>query len=284
MKNRILFIIISILAFSLAFTGCSQKQEPAKGSATEVSKQNDENKKGNSEDKLLENDTLVLGLDDSFPPMGFRDEEGKIVGFDIDLAEEVAKRMGVKLELKPIDWSTKSLTLNKGDIDVIWNGFSIDEQRKKEVDFSTPYLNNKQIVVVSNDSKIEDKDGLSGKILAVQSGSTSDTALSKDKKVSGSLKEVKKYSDNVQALMDLKIGRVDAVLVDEVVGRYYVAKKPGDYKILKEDFGTEQYAVGIKKGNTKLTEAINKALEEVRADGTEAEISKKWFGEDIVSK
>lgn len=285
MKRKMLVLLSLMLTLSLIFVGCGQDKDSSDNS-TQVSKDQDqqENKSNDESDRVFDSGKLVLGLDDSFPPMGFRDDKGEIVGFDIDLANAVAEKLGLKLELKPVDWSTVTLTLNKGDIDVIWNGFSISEKRKKEVDFSDSYLDNKQIMVVKNDSDMVGKKDLKDKILGIQAGSTSEGALAKETDVESSLKEIKKYGDNVQALMDLGIGRVDVVLVDEVVGRYYVAKKPGEYKILEEDFGKEEYAIGIKKGNDKLREKINKALAELREDGTESKISEKWFGEDIIDK
>lgn len=285
MKKKILFVLASVLVFSLVLAGCNS--EKPQDNDTGISKENEEkpnDKEEISKNTILPKGKFVLGLDDSFPPMGFRDESGNIVGFDIDLATEAAKRMGLKLELKPIDWASKILVLDKGDIDVIWNAFTADDERRKQVNFTETYLKNKQIVVVAKNSKIEEKSELKDKILGLQSGSTSQGALEKDKETMDSLKEVRKYSDNVKALLDLKIGRVDAVLVDEVVGRYYVAQKPDDYKILKEHFGEEEYAVGVRKGEDEFLEKLNKTLKEIREDGTEAEISKKWFGEDITGK
>lgn len=283
MKKKLLFLLVSVLVFSMVLTGCNGDKKEVEDK--EVKEENtDAVKEGDSNDTIIAKGKFVLGLDDSFPPMGFRDEEGNIVGFDIDLANEAAKRMGLELELKPIDWDSKVLVLNKGDIDVIWNGFTADEERRQQVNFTDAYLENKQIVVVAGDSSIKDKSELSGKILGLQSGSTSQDALEKDKAVEDSLKEVRKYSDNVKALLDLKIGRVDAVLVDEVVGRYYVGQKPGDYKILEEHFGQEEYAVGVRKGENEFLKKLNQTLKEIREDGTEAEISKKWFGEDIITK
>lgn len=283
MKKKILFVLMSVLVFSLAFTACTND---TKDNDTNENEENvgGETEKQESKNTILDKGTLILGLDDSFPPMGFRDDNGEIVGFDIDLATEAAKRMDLKLDIKPIDWNSKVLVLNKGDIDVIWNGFTASDERRKQVDFTEPYLQNKQIVVVSGDSDIKSNEDLKDKILGLQTGSTSQDALEKNKEVEDSLKEVRKYSDNVKALLDLKIGRVDAVLVDEVVGRYYVAKKPGDYKILEEHFGQEEYAVGVRKGEDEFLEKLNKTLKEIKEDGTESEISKKWFGEDIINK
>ena len=304
MKKKILFILMSVLVFSLTLTGCSTSEKTTETNTTikevktdEVKDseeitgtdnkdmvKDDEEKETPVKNTILEKGTMVLGLDDSFPPMGFRDDKGEIVGFDIDLAREATKRMGIELDIKPIDWATKVLVLNKGEIDVIWNGFTADDERRKQVDFTDPYLANKQILVVSSASDIAKKSDLKGKILGLQSGSTSQDALEKDQDTMNSLKDIKKYSDNVKALLDLKIGRVDSVLVDEVVGRYYVAKKPGDYVILEENFGEEEYAVGVRKGEEAFLAKLNQTLKEIREDGTEAKISEKWFGEDITNK
>lgn len=235
-------------------------------------------------EEIKENGKLVLGLDDSFPPMGYADENGEIVGFDIDLAKEVAKRMGVELELKPIDWDGKILSLNNKDIDVIWNGLTITEERKEKVGFSKPYLKNRQIIIVNSNSDIETKANLADKIVAVQLGSSGQDALAADTETEKSLKEVRKFSNYTEALMDLKAERVDAVVIDEVVGRYYIAKKPGEYKVAKDDFGKEEYGIGFRKGDSSFINEVDRILDEMKADGTAAEISKKWFGEDIVVK
>jgi polar amino acid transport system substrate-binding protein len=227
---------------------------------------------------------FVLGLDDNFPPMGFRDPSGDIVGFDIDLAKEAAKRMGVKVELKPVAWDGIILSLNKKDIDVIWNGLTITDKRKEQIAFSKTYLENKQIIVVKGDSAIADKKALAGKVVGLQQGSSSEEALNSDAETAKSLKEVRKFPDNVVALMDLSAGRVDAVVVDEIVGRYYIAKKPNEYKILTDNFGQESYGVGLRQTDKSFLEALDKALDEIKKDGTGAEISKKWFGEDILVK
>ena len=286
MKKKLLLMIVSVFVFSLALTACGSEDKNVNEENQDVTTEDNDNNGENEESKntILDKGKFIMGLDDSFPPMGFRDENGEIVGFDIDLAEEAAKRMGLELETKAIDWNSNILVLNKGDIDVIWNGFTADEDRRKKVNFTDTYLQNKQILVVAKDSEIESKSDLEGKILGLQLGSTSSKALEKDKATSDSLGEVRDYSDNVKALMDLKIGRVDAVLVDEVVGRYYVSKQPDDYKVLKEHFGEEEYAVGVRKGEDEFLTKLNEALKEIREDGTEAEISKKWFGEDITKE
>ncbi len=232
--------------------------------------------------KVKEQGHFVLGLDDSFPPMGFRGEEGDIVGFDIDLAKEVAKRMGVELKLRPVDWDGVILSLNKGDIDMIWNGMTITETRQEKIDFSQPYLANRQIIIISADSDMTSKADLAGKTVGVQMGSSSENAISGEPEVKESFGKMKKFADNVVALMDLKAGRVDAVVVDEIMGRYYIAKKPGDYKVMNEDFGREEYGIGFRQEDDEFRKRVDEILNEMREDGTTADISKEWFGEDIV--
>lgn len=227
---------------------------------------------------------LIIGLDDNFPPMGFRDNSGEIVGFDIDMAKEVGKRMGVKVTFKPVEWDGIILSLNNKDIDAIWNGLTITDKRKEQITFSKVYLQNKQIVIVKNKANLSKKSDLNDKILGLQMGSSSETALASDSQLTSSLKEVKKYSNNTEALLDLNAERIDAVIVDEVVGRYYVNKKVGDYKVFDENLGVEDYGVGLRKSDTSLTEEVNKLLEEMKSDGTANTLSQKWFGKDIINK
>lgn len=226
---------------------------------------------------------IVIGLDDNFPPMGFRDDKtNDIVGFDIDLAKEAAKRLNMQVEFKPIDWNSKEVELNSKKVDALWNGLTITDERKQNIAFTQPYMENKQIIVVLPDSKIKTKADLAGKVVGAQDGSTSIDAMEKEPAVMKSFKELKKYGDNVSALLDLKAGRVDAVVVDEIVGRYYMTKKPGEYVVLSDDFGAEEYGVGFRKSDTQLVEKVQKALDDMKKDGTSAKISEKWFGANVI--
>jgi polar amino acid transport system substrate-binding protein len=225
---------------------------------------------------------LVLGLDDSFPPMGFRDTAGEIVGFDIDLAREVADRLGVDLVLQPIDWDAKILDLNSRDIDVIWNGLTITPERQEAIDFSKPYIANRQIVIVQAESGIETKSDLAGARVGIQLGSSAEDAVNSDPATLESFADLSKYQDNVQALMDLETGRIDAVVVDEILGRYYISKKPGVFAVARDHFAEEEYGIGFRKGETEFVAAVDAALDEMVADGTAAEISEKWFGENVL--
>lgn len=225
---------------------------------------------------------IVVGLDDNFPPMGFRDEKNELIGFDIDMAREASKRLGVEVEFKPIDWSAKEAELSGKRVDVLWNGLTITEERKKNIDFTAPYMENHQIIVVAANSAIKTKADLAGKVVGAQEGSSAVDAIKKDEAVFKSFKDIKTFGDNVTALMDLTTGRLDAVVVDEVVGRYYVAKKPDVYAVLDDHFGTEDYGVGLRKDDTDLHGKLDKALADMKADGVAAKIAEQWFGKNIL--
>lgn len=248
------------------------------------------NKSGDSkaEASTLDKDELVIGLDDTFVPMGFKDDSGELVGFDVDLAKAVGEKLNKKIKFQAIDWSMKESELKNGNIDLIWNGYSINDERKEKVDFSKPYLNNTQVIVTLADSSINTKEDLAGKKVGAQDQSTAVDAVENDKdnimsKFNGG--NLVTFADNNDALMDLEAKRLDAIVVDEILARYYIkARGEEKYKILKDNFGQEQYGVGIRKGDTKFVDAFNNALDQVIADGKAAEISKKWFGQDIVIK
>ena len=265
MKKR-LSLLLAALAAATLFTACGKKPEAPAAAAPAAAQ------------------AIVIGLDDNFPPMGFRDDKGELVGFDIDLAREAGKRIGAEVSFKPIDWNAKEAELNGKRVDVLWNGLTITEERKANILFTTPYLENHQIIVVTDKSPITSKAQLAGKVVGVQDGSSAVEAIEKDAAAAKAIKELKKFGDNVTALMDLSAGRLDALVVDEVVGRYYTAKKPGEYRVLEENFGTEDYGVGTRKDDTELMAKLQKAMDEMKADGAAATISTKWFGKDIVKK
>lgn len=236
--------------------------------------------KTNDTDKEKE---LIIGIDDKFAPMGFRDENNDIVGFDIDYARAAAEEMGVDVKFQPIDWKTKESELSSGRIDLIWNGYTITDDRKKKVLFTKPYLKNAQVVVTLADSKIKKLADLEGKVVGLQSLSSAADALN-DSPIKEKIKTVTEFSDNVLALNDLKSGRLDAVVIDEIVINYYMAKENETFKVLDESLAPEEYGIGVKKGNEELLDKLQKALDELNKNGKAAEISKKWFGEDKVLK
>lgn len=253
------------LAFIAFLFGC--KESGDQGSKVETDE---------SFNKVKASGELVLGLDDSFPPMGFRDKENNIVGFDIDLATEVCTRLGIKLKLQPISWDAKEQELNTGKIDCIWNGMSVDSARAKAMNLSDAYLKNRMVFTVK-DKSLSTLASLVGKKIAVQNGSTAQKLL--DASEAGkAAKEIVPFDDNQTALMDLEKGGVDAVFLDEIVAKYWITTNGKDYVVLEEGLSDEVYAIGFRKKDQALRDSVNNVLKAMQQDGKFAEISAKWFG------
>ena len=236
-------------------------------------------KDGGSSDK----GKIVVGLDDNFPPMGFKDENNEIVGFDIDLAKEAAKRMGREVEFKAIDWSSKEAELKSGRVDVLWNGLDITEKRKENMLFSDPYMDNRQILFVKKGTTgITDEKSLAGKVVGTQSAGTAEEYMDKSDFFKKQVKEVKKYPDYVAAFMDLENGRVDAIVGDEITGRYYMSKHPDTIEAVDTAIGEiSMFGIAFRKDDQKLRDEVQKVLNDMREDGTMAKISEKSFGTNI---
>ena len=226
---------------------------------------------------------IVVGLDDNFPPMGFKGDDGQITGFDIDLAKEATKRLGREVEFKAIDWSSKEAELKSGRVDVLWNGLDITEKRKENMLFSEPYMDNRQIIFVKKgETSITDEKSLAGKVVGTQSASTSEEYMDGSEFYKKDVKEVKKYSDFVSAFMDLENGRIDAVVGDEIVGRYYMSKHADKIDAVDVAVGpVSTFGIGFAKDNQALRDEVQKVLNEMKADGTMGKISEKWFGKNI---
>lgn len=226
---------------------------------------------------------IVVGLDDNFPPMGFKDEKNEIVGFDVDLAKEAAKRLGRPIEFKAIDWSSKEAELKSGRVHILWNGLDITEKRKENMLFSNPYMDNRQIIFVKKDDRsITSEISLAGKTIGTQSAGTAEEYIDATEFYKKDVKEVKKYPDYVAAFMDLENGRLDAVVGDEIVGRYYMSKHPDQLEALDVVVGpTSEFGIAFAKSSVVLRDDVQKVLDEMKADGTIAKISTKWFDKDI---
>lgn len=240
-------------------------------------------KTAGKDEKAADQEKVIIGIDDKFAPMGFRDDKNDIVGFDIDLARAAAEHMGVEAEFQPIDWKTKEAELLSGRIDLIWNGYTITDERKEKVLFTKPYLENSQVVLTKADSKITKLSDLAGQEVGIQSLSSAADALNGNP-IHKEVKKITEFTDNVLALSDLKTGRVNAVVIDAVVAEYYMTQEPDTFKLLEESLAPEQYGIGVKPGNEALLEKLQAALDKMNEDGTASEISTKWFGEDKVLK
>mgnify|MGYP004566725643 FL=1 len=239
---------------------------------------------GSNSAQKEESKKIVVGLDDSFPPMGFKDEKNEIVGFDIDLAKEVAKRLGREVEFKAIDWNSKEAELKSGRVDILWNGLDITDKRKENMLFSEPYMDNRQIVFVAKNGKVAvaSEADLAGKTIGTQSGGTTEEYFENKPELKSSMKEVKYYPDYINAFMDLENGRLDAVVGDEIIGRYYISKHPDEIQAIDTVIGTvSQFGIAFRKDDQKLRDEVQKVFDEMKADGTVAKISEKWFAKDI---
>ena len=228
--------------------------------------------------------TFVLGMDDSFPPMGFRNENNELVGFDVDLAREVCNKLGMKLKVQTISWAAKEQELDSGNIDCIWNGFGYTEERNEAMTLSEPYIKDESIFFVRNDSEYASQEDLKGKKIGVQSGSVQERRLNEDE-FGQEIDEIIGYTDYLTALMDLETGNVDAVYMSRITGSYIMNSQNKDFRTFDaEGIGEESkgMVIAFKKGNTELKDKVENAIAELKAEGKVKEISEKWFGEDII--
>jgi polar amino acid transport system substrate-binding protein len=285
MKKILLLTLTAIVAASV-MTGCGKKTTTTT------------NTNGASVEDVLasvkKNDTLAsalpektktagkisFGVDDAYPPMEYRDEKNALVGFDIDFGNAIAKKLGIKSEWVPTVWDGILPSLSAKKFDAILSSLSITDKRKLEIGFSEPYIMGGPIIITKKDNtSIKKADDLKGKIVAVQLGSTGDNAVSE---ISGT-KEVKKYDKIPQALLDLTSGRVEAVVADDQVGRYYVGLDASKYLVAGK-LNDEPFGIGFRKEDKDLTDVVQKAIDDLKADGTLSKISLKWFKTDIYKK
>ena len=227
--------------------------------------------------------TFTVGFDAEFPPYGYQDENGEYVGFDLDLAAEVCARNGWELVKKPINWDSKDMELETELIDCIWNGFTINGREDKYT-WSTPYVDNIQVVVVGKDSGIASYADLAGKIVAAQADSSALAALTENEDggndeniaLAESFEKLVEVPDYNTAFMNLEAGAVDAIAMDIGVAKYQLEQRGDAFVILDGTLAAEQYGIGFKLGNTELRDAVQKTLDEMAADGTFAKIAEKW--------
>ena len=277
MKKRLaLMMALTVTAASL-LAGCGGSSD---GSSDEGSDSQDTSTAEFTE--KTEGDTFTVGFDQDFPPMGFVGDDGEFTGFDLELAQAVCDKMGWEFVPEPIAWDAKDAMLESGAIDCIWNGFTING-REDDYTWSDPYLDNSQVFVVRADSGIESAEDLAGKTVDVQTDSSAQAALEDNQELSSTFGNLQVIADYNTGFMELESGVVDAVAMDIVVASYQIESRDADFVILDDVISTEEYGVGFAKGNEAVRDQVQTALEELAADGTMAEISMKWFGEDITT-
>lgn len=289
MKKTLSFVTLLALSFSLVACGTKKTDTStttAKSSETETTSSESTTTNAAAETKAdtssFDNDgKLTVGFDKDFPPMGFVGSDGKFTGFDLDLAAEAAKRLGLEIVYQPIAWDAKDMELNSGTIDLIWNGFTMNG-REDDYLWSEPYMENAQIFVVRADANIQTFDDLKGKIVEVQADSSAEAALKDMPELSSSFKELKTTPDYNTGFMDLESGAIDALAMDEVVAAYQLeTRDTDDFIILEQSLAPEQYGIGFAKNNQALRDKLQGVLDEMQADGTIAKISNTWFGRDV---
>ena len=267
--------VITLIVMVLVITGCASggKEKPRKDNWNDF-----------QTDKKV-----VIGFDNTFVPMGFQDKSGKDVGFDIDLANAVFEKYGIKVQWQAINWDLKETKLKNGNIDLIWNGYSKTDERESIVQFTKQYMVNEQVIVVKKSKNIKAISDLKDKVLGAQNGSSGYDTFNSNPEV---LKNIVKNNDATQyesfneALIDLENDRIDALLIDKVYANYYLKQqnKLDDFNILNAGFESEAFAVGARKADITLVNKINEAFHELYREGMFQKIANKWFGEDVATE
>lgn len=280
MKRKFIGILMS-LAVVASLTACgSGDSAPAETGDTQTTA---DNETLDDPEAVAEKTTFTVGFDASFPPYGYKDDNGEYIGFDLDLAQEVCDRLGYELVKQPIDWDAKDMELSSGTIDCIWNGFTINGREDKYC-WSEPYIDNSQVFVVAADSDIKTKADLAGKTVVVQADSSALKALESEENVdlTNSFAELVQVSDYNTAFMNMEAGAADVVAMDVGVAKYQLEERNGEFVILEEELASEVYGVGFELSNTALRDQVQGTLNEMIADGTFVQIAEKWGLQDSV--
>lgn len=272
-KIQKLLLTLSILLSCLLLASCAKSNHGVKSDQWET---------------YQSNKKIVIGFDNTFVPMGFKNQAGQHVGFDIDLANAVFAQYDIEVDWQPITWAMKETELYNGTIDLIWNGYSVTDERKAKVLFSDVYMETEEVLIVKNDSGIEQLEDMAGKVLGAQAASSGYDAFIGNPEV---LKDIVKnqdaiqYSTFTQAFIDLETNRIDALLVDKVYANYYLAQKneTDNYHVISADLESGDFAVGARKADVTLVKNINAAFKKLYQEGEFQKISEKWFDEDTVS-
>ena len=297
MKKRMISIALAaLMALSMAGCGGAKTDAATSGAAADTkaadttaadtsaadTKAADTTAASEAGTKEAAGGTLIVGFDQEFPPMGFMGDNGEYTGFDLELAQEVAKRLGLTYTPQPIAWDSKDMELDAGNIDCIWNGFTMTG-RENDYEWTTPYMANSQVFVVAKDSGTTGRADLAGKVVECQADSSALAALNENPDLTATFKQLLTTADYNSAFMDLEQGAVDAIAMDVIVAGYQIQQRNADFVILDDALSAEEYGVGFKKGNTELRDKVQKTLEEMAADGTLKAISEKWFSEDVTT-
>lgn len=277
-----LMLLSSLTACGSGSTAAKQETTKAQDTKAETAAESTEEATKEEKKSGVETTTgkLTVGFDQEFPPMGFVGDNGEYTGFDLALAEEVANRLGLEFVPQPINWDAKDMELQSGNIDCIWNGFTI-QGREDDYTWVGPYMANNQVFVVTGDSDIASMKDLSGKAVEVQKDSSGLNAINDDAELLASFGSLTEVADYNTALMDLEAGACDAVCMDSIVAGYQIKSSGKNMKILDDTLAAEEYGIGFKKGDDALAGAVKDTLLEMASDGTVEKISNEWFGSNV---
>ena len=215
---------------------------------------------------------LIMSTNAAFPPYEMTTDAGEFEGIDVDTAKAIAEKLGLELQIDDMDFDAALLSVQQGKADIVMAGVTVTDERKAVMDFSDSYATGIQSIIVKEDSDIASVDDLAGKKIGTQRGTTGYLYCSDD----FGDENVVAYDNGLTAVQMLNNGQVDCVVIDNAPAKEFIAANPG-LKLLDTAYVEESYAIGVGKGNTELKDAINTALEELKADGTLQAIVDKYI-------
>ena len=276
MNRREFLAAFGTIAASAVLAGCGGKTATTTGAPSDAASTPVPSGDDKSAASTMK---LIVGFDSAYPPYGYVGDDGSYTGFDLELAQEVGKRVGWEVQLEPIDWDAKDTLMNSGAINCIWNGFTI-EGRENDYTFSEPYMLNAQVVVVKKGSGISDLAGLAGKAVITQTDSAAYDVLAGEDAaqadVAATFASLETIGDYNTAFMQLETGAVDAVACDLSIAAYQLAAKPDAYEQLSEQLSSEHYAVGFKKDDEASATQVTDTLKAMDKDGFVKDLCDKY--------
>lgn len=268
-------LVSCLLVSTLSLQACSGQDAPTTSVAPAVGASAPSQQAKAPADASAARKQVIIGVDAYSVPLTFWDERTKLLsGYDADMAREAFKRAGLEYEFKAIVWAEKEKELKSKNIDVVWSGLTITDERAKDFAFSVPYYSNRQAILVCSDSVIQSKEDLRGKAIGEHKGSPSKVFI--QSLGPSRHEEFLELPDLFAAVMNRQI---DAAITDGVFIDYYALHTPGKFRILADNVPEKGFAVGVDPANKELLNKINKALLDMEADGTSKAIYRQWFAE-----